>query len=228
MDSKKILVAMSKQYNGNWDEIYKALRDKVEVDFTLGDGTENCVTVGEEEYPSELREMPKPPFLLYLRGDKNLLNAPKKMFILGDKEEKLSPYQKQWCAKMVKYTAENDGVIVTLQEDYLISLCQQYGCKCICSYDKLPDTVPQGLLAVSEMTSEMTGDPKGRRGLVGLGLGNRKMMVYAAFTGWAHAVNLALSAGAEIAVLPCDSEDIGAILEEGATAAVHPDFVWGL
>lgn len=226
MNEKELFIALSRQCNGNWEKIFKMIKEKEAPDPTLTTTPEDCVAITDPEYPSNFKAALRPPFLLYLKGDKSLLNAPKRMFVMGDKKERLSSYQKQWCLSMVQYAVKNDDVIVTIEGDYMISLCQQYGCKCICSYNKLPDRVPDGFLGISEMTHEMTGDPGLRPAFVGMGLGKWVMMLYAASKECKSVVALGENMEVDVFVLPCDSEDIGVLLEDGAIPAVHPDFVW--
>lgn len=71
MEARNILIAIWKKCNGDWDAIYKVLRDKeyIDEDFSLdGVDTSQYVTLLDEEYPQWLKQSYKPPFVL-MKGD---------------------------------------------------------------------------------------------------------------------------------------------------------------
>ena len=75
---EKVLVYLSIIYNGDWNKIYKAILEKQEIDkekmeLTLKDVKDNYVTLLSPNYPEYLKHIYKPPFVLFYKGDLNLL-----------------------------------------------------------------------------------------------------------------------------------------------------------
>ena len=79
-----ILIYFAKKYDGDWDEIYKALENKEQVslkDMTriedeLKQSEEKITTILDSDYPKSLKEAYKPPFVFWTKGDKKLLDKP--------------------------------------------------------------------------------------------------------------------------------------------------------
>ncbi len=75
------------KYNGNFEKIYNALRNKEPVDTELFEKLKsklscNYVTLIDDNYPKELKHIKCPPFVLFFNGDLNLLKL-KSITILG-------------------------------------------------------------------------------------------------------------------------------------------------
>ncbi len=80
-------------------ELEEAARELEKVES----GGFRFITMGEDDYPEALRELPDPPLGLYINGT----SAPAEIFSLrpmvafvGTRD--LSPYGKAWCARLVK------------------------------------------------------------------------------------------------------------------------------
>lgn len=58
-------------YQGNWKKIYGALRTNEPV--KQYDIRENYITIADDEYPCQLRQLQFPPFVLFYKGDITLL-----------------------------------------------------------------------------------------------------------------------------------------------------------
>ena len=79
---KDVLLYFAYRYKGDWDEIYNALDRKEKFDFEecerikaeLAEDT-HVVTILDSEYPYSLKQIYKPPFVLFCKGDMELLNA---------------------------------------------------------------------------------------------------------------------------------------------------------
>ena len=79
MDSRKILAYLSLKYNGDWDQIYSDVSsatelDEEEVEKTLKTLKSNYIVMSDEEYPESLKQVYKPPFVLFYYGDISLIN----------------------------------------------------------------------------------------------------------------------------------------------------------
>ena len=91
MDSREQLIYLSIIHEGNWDSIMYAIDKKIyatqeELDKCLFEHTEdfmNAITILDSEYPAELKQSFKPPFVLFYRGNKKLLNSKNTICISG-------------------------------------------------------------------------------------------------------------------------------------------------
>ncbi|MCK5807182.1 MAG: DNA-processing protein DprA [Mycoplasmataceae bacterium] len=79
-----ILIFFTIKYKGDWDKIYRALENKEKVSLTeinelekkMKDEEWKILTIIDREYPKQLKEAYKPPFVLWLKGDEKLLDNP--------------------------------------------------------------------------------------------------------------------------------------------------------
>lgn len=64
--ARDILIYLHLKYHGDWDRIYQDIKDKEYVDdFIISkDLTEKFVTIIDEEYPKDLRNIVKPSFAI--------------------------------------------------------------------------------------------------------------------------------------------------------------------
>ena len=78
-----ILIYFSIKYKGDWDKIYKALENKEKVsmkDITLleekiKESKHEIITIIDKDYPEQLKQAYKPPFVIWLKGNKDLLKS---------------------------------------------------------------------------------------------------------------------------------------------------------
>ena len=76
-----ILIFFSIKYKGDWDKIYQALENKEKV--TLKEITDleekiksegwDIVTIIDKDYPEPLKQAYKPPFVIWLKGNRDLI-----------------------------------------------------------------------------------------------------------------------------------------------------------
>ena len=103
---KEILLALSYKYNGDWDKIYDAIKrkEKIDDDFlenALKSINSNYVTIVDDEYPTVLKDIYKPPFVLYYHGNINLIyNTEQVLAVVGSR--KCTQYSEINCRKIVK------------------------------------------------------------------------------------------------------------------------------
>ena len=81
MNIHELLVAHAIYLNGNWTEIYRVLQTKKflpeeEIIRLLSRMRCKAITIMDPEYPEYLRQMSKPPFVLFYYGDISLINDP--------------------------------------------------------------------------------------------------------------------------------------------------------
>lgn len=110
-----ILLYFTCKYFGDWERIYDALEKQEDIDFDemnkLKEKYEGgYTTVLSSDYPSELKHIDRPPFILFYKGDKKLLNIRNKIWYFG------SYFGKKDILKVLKHKKdfkENKLTIVT-------------------------------------------------------------------------------------------------------------------
>lgn len=115
------LIALSIVKKGNWIEIHKFLqhdRNLSSIDneqaIKLVEKLDcDVVTIFDNDYPSAWREMPKPPFVMFLKGNSKLLNG-KLISIIGGKVR--TNYTKREVKTLLK-ELPNDVVVITGREN---------------------------------------------------------------------------------------------------------------
>ena len=89
---RNVLIALAVQCGGNWDEIYRHIDKR---DFPTDEEIEEIVnnlpcqalTYVDEEYPPRLKEIRKPPFVLFYFGDISLIkNTNKCLSVIGTRD----------------------------------------------------------------------------------------------------------------------------------------------
>jgi len=111
------LIALSMVKKGDWNEMYNVLRQDAElssIDEVFAHQfieTLQCdvLTIMDEDYPEVLKDMSKPPFVVYLKGDKTLLNECK-LTVVGGKNTSL--YTKKEIDKVLR-KLPNEIVVAT-------------------------------------------------------------------------------------------------------------------
>lgn len=76
-----ILIYFALKYNGDWDKVYKALEEKEKVSLKDISSLEkrieeekwNVITILDIDYPKQLKSAYKPPFVLWYKGNRELL-----------------------------------------------------------------------------------------------------------------------------------------------------------
>jgi len=73
--AREILIALAIRNNGDWGRIYEDVKNKTyPTDEEIKQAKSvKCITILDEEYPNELKQSFKPPFVLFYEGDINLL-----------------------------------------------------------------------------------------------------------------------------------------------------------
>lgn len=78
-EMKKILVAFSKKYHGNFPRMVKAIQtkerlSKEEIESYVNSVEELTLTIKSKKYPKALHDMKSPPIVIYYDGNLDLLN----------------------------------------------------------------------------------------------------------------------------------------------------------
>lgn len=101
---RQLLLFLSLHFQGDWDSIFNAVQNKVYFDQELIaktiDGFEgHYVTIIDDEYPLKLKNVYKPPFVLFYEGNFSLLDKPS-LSVVGTRL--CSDYSVQAIEKIIK------------------------------------------------------------------------------------------------------------------------------
>lgn len=113
----KILAYFAIKYEGDWDKIYAAINKKEKVDSNemeevLKKNTSEYITLISNDYPFRLKHIYKPPFVLFYKGNKELLNTSRKTIgVVGSRVS--SEYGSFATRKIVCDLVKNNAVIVS-------------------------------------------------------------------------------------------------------------------
>lgn len=114
---EEILVYFALKYLGNWDKIYSAINrkekvDKEELRKVIENEPNKYVTLLNEKYPSRLKSIYKPPFVLFYKGDLELLNTSNKTIgVVGSRNN--DGYGKKITESIVGDLVKENYVIVS-------------------------------------------------------------------------------------------------------------------
>jgi len=111
MDSKKLLLNLAVYYNGDWDQIYNHISQKLEPPEDIDDSKLNYITILDDDYPLSLKHSLKPPFVLFYKGNINLLKRKNLIGVSGSRE--VSEYGKIACKTIVSKLTRDNIVIVS-------------------------------------------------------------------------------------------------------------------
>ena len=113
----KILVYFAIKYEGEWDSIYAAINkkervDPVEMEKVLSKNTSKYVTLIDDKYPARLKSIYKPPFVLFYKGDFELLNGSERYIaVIGSRKN--NDYGKNVTSKLVSELVKENVIIVS-------------------------------------------------------------------------------------------------------------------
>lgn len=103
MGNREKLIAYAYKYEGDYFKILKAIETKEEID-EIKDS--NAITIIDREYPKELLELKYPPFVLFYKGNLELLKK-EKIGIVGSRNA---------CEYALKatelLTCKNNGLVI--------------------------------------------------------------------------------------------------------------------
>ncbi|MGP1414227.1 MAG: DNA-processing protein DprA [Bacillales bacterium] len=114
MEANEIVLYFSLKYQGDWEKIFTAIKNKEAIDDDsfnklVSSNKDNYITIIDDNYPNCFKNINKPPFVLYYKGDINLLNKEAKYLgIVGSRKN--TNYGRDAVFKII------DG----LNDDYVI------------------------------------------------------------------------------------------------------------
>ena len=128
MEAREILLFLSTYCNGKWESIYGLLtkRESFSDDFMKEVNSSiksKYVTILDHEYPSWLKNIYRPPFVLYYYGDFSLMqNLDKNIAVIGSRDfsdygKKITQYLvKDICARYIVVSGMAVGIDTIAQE----------------------------------------------------------------------------------------------------------------
>lgn len=103
---REIIIYLAMKYQGDWNQIYRAVKEKEMVDEatvkeTIARLTCSAVTIIDEDYPSSLKKIYKPPFVLFYHGHLEWLDREQHcLAVVGSRQP--SDYGKAMTRTIVK------------------------------------------------------------------------------------------------------------------------------
>ncbi|MGX9357740.1 DNA-processing protein DprA [Mycoplasma sp. 773] len=115
----EILLYFIFKYKGDWNDVYKAIKNKEEIKeeefdtfkFKIHEKNKKIITILDDEYPKQLLNITKPPFVLFYEGNLNILkqsNRQQCIYLTGSYETK------NIIEYIEKYKNDNDSVFINL------------------------------------------------------------------------------------------------------------------
>ena len=86
LTSRQLIIALAIKHNGDWKKIYADIQSRNMQDLDAYYVDTPCITILDAGYPEILKQSAMPPFVLFFKGDINLLNARDTIAILGNRE----------------------------------------------------------------------------------------------------------------------------------------------
>ena len=74
MEARKSIISLAIKYGGDYNKILKAIKEKEEVELS---DYQNCFTIFDDIYPKAFLELKYPPFVLFYKGNLDLLKKDK-------------------------------------------------------------------------------------------------------------------------------------------------------
>lgn len=73
--AREVLVSLSVAHEGDWNEINADIKIHKPLDAANQKSADGCITILDADYPKELLQTSQPPFVLYVKGNADLLRA---------------------------------------------------------------------------------------------------------------------------------------------------------
>jgi len=109
MQARQILIALAIKHQGDWMKIYKDIQDRNSEGLEEIDTNIDAITRVDKDYPEELKKIHQPPFVLFYKGNKELLKR-KIVAVCGSRET--TEGQIARTKKIVNKLNENDYAVI--------------------------------------------------------------------------------------------------------------------
>lgn len=114
--SRDMLACLAVLENGDWDHIYQRVKQKdaplpEEVERIVKSIPTGFITMEDPEYPKQLLEVYKPPFVLFYQGDISLLTNPEQKMIAVIGSREYSSYGEEATKKIVSQISKDYPIV---------------------------------------------------------------------------------------------------------------------
>jgi len=113
---RDVILYFALKYKGDWNLIYKAIKDLEDIDVDEYDDLKkklkaNFITILDNEYPEKLKNISRPPYVLFYYGNIDLLNCNNTLAVVGSRE--ISSYGKKATNKILNELKGEPLVLVS-------------------------------------------------------------------------------------------------------------------
>lgn len=129
---RQVLLYLTLKYNGDWDKIYEALdkQEKIplsELELIEEKITCDFISLVDRNYPVYLKNTYKPPFVIFYKGNPNLLESyHKTIAVVGGSST--SEYSEQQLDKFIKDLTKEQRYISTFHD---VGVCESVVNQCL-------------------------------------------------------------------------------------------------
>lgn len=111
-----VLLYFALLHQGDWHKIFKSIKNKetfntVEFEQLKKKLSSNYVTILSSNYPSALRQLEQPPYVIFYRGDISLVAYPNKIAVIGSRDA--SEYGLNITHNLVTDLIKNNYLIIS-------------------------------------------------------------------------------------------------------------------
>ena len=115
MEPRNVLAALAIKCNGEWNKIYESIKSRntlkaTEIISILENNKTKFITIIDDEYPTILKNIYKPPIVLFYKGDISLLKSRRLLGVVGSRN--CSNYGKYVTKKLIS-ELDKDIVVVS-------------------------------------------------------------------------------------------------------------------
>lgn len=123
---RQLIIALAVEFNGDFDRIYAAMKQKFKPseETILAANASiptdvKVVTIIDEDYPDNLKRIYKPPFVLFMRGNTNLLTGLNTVAAVGDllRDEHIPLFESSSDFSFVLSAMNNDRILKACSND---------------------------------------------------------------------------------------------------------------
>lgn len=89
INMEHVLLFFTHKYKGYWEKIFHAIVTKENInekevyEFCENTNAKEFITIVSQDYPEELKQIYKPPFSMYIKGNKKILTNPNKFTVFN-------------------------------------------------------------------------------------------------------------------------------------------------
>lgn len=152
-----LLLYFAIKYKGSWEKIYKAVCDKeiAEIDelkLVKNKNGNNWITLIDKDYPRVFKCSSKPPFVIFLEGNKNLLKDYDDKFIAIESsynDFNLEPINRDCSDEEWQQRMLNSVFFIEYKEKYIIKALMKLKAKIVAINEKCYEDIKQDKLCKS-------------------------------------------------------------------------------